>query len=107
MIFDLHEQREAWALDPTVHHCNHGSYGAVPSVVREMQRAVQDQVQQNPVRFFAREAQDRVAAARAQIAAFLGQQPEQIALVRNATEAASTTLRGFPFQRGDEAIVLD
>ena len=107
MIFDLHEQREAWALDPMVHHCNHGSYGAVPSVVREIQRVVQDQVQQNPVRFFAREAQDRVAAARAQIAAFLGQQPEQIALVRNASEAASTTLRGFPFQRGDEAIVLD
>ena len=107
MIFDLHEEREAWALDPTVHHCNHGSFGAVPSVVREIQRAVQDQVQQNPVRFFAREAQDRVAAARAHIAAFLGQQPEQIALVRNATEAASTTMRGFPFQQGDEAIILD
>ncbi len=107
MVFDLAEEREAWSLDPTVHHCNHGSYGAVPSVVREIQRAVQDEVQQNPVRFFAREAQDRVAAARAKIAAFLGQQPDQIALVRNATEAASTTLRGFPFQRGDEAIVLD
>ena len=99
MIFDLHEEREAWGLDPTVHHCNHGSFGAVPSVVREIQRAVQDQVQQNPVRFFAREAQDRVAAARAKIAEFLGQQPEQIALVRNATEAASTTLRESTFSR--------
>jgi len=107
MVFDLEEQRDAWTLDPLVHHCNHGSYGAVPSTVRDLQHAVQDRVQQNPVRFFAREAQDQVAAARAKIAAFLGQQPDQIALVRNATEAASTTLRGFPFQHGDEAIVLD
>jgi len=107
MVFDLEEQRDAWMLDPRVHHCNHGSYGAVPSAVQAIQRAVQDQVQNNPVRFFAREAQDQVAAARAKIAAFLGQQPEQIALVRNATEAASTTLRGFSFERGDEAIVLD
>ncbi|MBJ7468770.1 MAG: hypothetical protein JHD06_08190, partial [Rhodoferax sp.] len=94
MVFDLEEQRDAWTLDPLVHHCNHGSYGAVPSTVRDLQRAVQDHVQKNPVRFFAREAQDQVAAARAKIAAFLGQRPEQIALVRNATEAASTTLRG-------------
>ena len=107
MVFDLEEQRDAWTLDPLVHHCNHGSYGAVPSTVRERQRAVRDHVQKNPVRFFAREAQDQVAAARAKIAVFLGQRPDQIALVRNATEAASTTLRGFPFEPGDEAIVLD
>jgi isopenicillin-N epimerase len=48
-----------------------------------------------------------VQAARAKIAAFLNQKPEQIALVRNTTEAASTTMRGFPFKPGDEAIVLD
>lgn len=107
MVFDLQEQREAWGLDPQVHHCNHGSYGAVPLEVRAAQRAIQDYVQRNPVGFFAREAQAQVAAARAKIAAFLGQEPDQIALVRNATEAASTTLRGFPFQAGDEALVLD
>jgi isopenicillin-N epimerase len=107
MEFDLQEYKSAWKLDATVHHCNHGSFGSVPTVVQEAQRAIQDRVQLNPVRFFAREAMLEVQAARAKVAAFLNQRPEQIALVRNTTEAASTTMRGFPFKAGDEAIVLD
>ena len=90
MEFDLQEYKSAWKLDDTVHHCNHGSFGAVPTVVQEAQRAIQDRVQLNTVRFFAREAMPEVQAARAKIAAFLNQKPEQIALVRNTTEAAST-----------------
>jgi isopenicillin-N epimerase len=107
MEFDLQEYKSAWKLDETVRHCNHGSFGAVPTVVQEAQRAIQDRVQLNLVRFFAREAMPEVQAARAKIASFLNQKPEQIALVRNTTEAASTTMRGFPFKPGDEAIVLD
>jgi isopenicillin-N epimerase len=107
MEFDLQEYKSAWKLDESVHHCNHGSFGAVPTVVQEAQRAIQDRVQLNPVRFFAREAMLEVQGARAKVAAFLNQKPEQIALVRNTTEAASTTMRGFPFKAGDEAIVLD
>ena len=107
MEFDLQEYKSAWKLDDTVHHCNHGSFGSVPTVVQEAQRAIQDRVQLNPVRFFAREAMLEVQGARAKVAAFLNQKPEQIALVRNTTEAASTTMRGFPFKPGDEAIVLD
>ena len=107
MEFDLQEYKSSWKLDESVHHCNHGSFGAVPTVVQEAQRAIQDRVQLNPVRFFAREAMPEVQAARAKIAAFLNQKPEQIALVRNTTEAASTPMRGFPFKPGDEAIVLD
>jgi isopenicillin-N epimerase len=107
MEFDLQEYKSAWKLDETVRHCNHGSFGAVPTVVQEAQRAIQDRVQLNLVRFFAREAMPEVQVARAKIAAFLNQKPEQIALVRNTTEAASTTMRGFPFKPGDEAIVLD
>lgn len=107
MEFDLQEYKSAWKLDETVHHCNHGSFGSVPTVVQEAQRAIQDRVQLNPVRFFAREAMLEVQGARAKVAAFLNQKPEQIALVRNTTEAASTTMHGFPFKPGDEAIVLD
>jgi isopenicillin-N epimerase len=107
MEFDLQEYKSAWKLDETVHHCNHGSFGSVPTVVQEAQRAIQDRVQLNPVRFWARVAMLEVQGARAKVAAFLNQKPEQIALVRNTTEAASTTMRGFPFKSGDEAIVLD
>ncbi len=107
MEFDLQEYKSAWKLDPTVRHINHGSFGAVATVVQEEQHRWQAHVQNNPVAFFAREAQDEIGRARGLVAAFIGQQPDQIALVRNTTEAASTTMRGFPFKAADEAIVLD
>jgi len=107
MEFDLQEYKSAWNLDQDVRHCNHGSFGAVPIVVQEAQKKIQDRVQSNPVKFFARQAMSEVQDARGKVAAFLGQKPEQIVLVRNTTEAASTTMRGFPFKAGDEAIVLD
>lgn len=107
MEFDLQELKSAWNLDPDFLHLNHGSFGAVPVEVQQVQRRWQDLVQQNPVAFFARRGLADVADARGKVAAFLGQQPDQIALVRNTTEAASTTMRGFPFKDGDQTIVLD
>lgn len=107
MEFDLQEYKSAWKLEEGVHHCNHGSFGSVPTVVQEAQRAIQDRVQLNTVKFFARNAMNEVQEARAKVAKFLNQKPDQITLVRNTTEAASTTMRGFPFKAGDEAIVLD
>lgn len=67
----------------------------------------QEEVHKNPVGFYARLSRPAVADARAKIAKFLGQDADQIALVRNTTEAATTTMRGFPFKSGDEVIVLD
>ncbi len=105
--FDLEEVKSEWDLDPTVHHINHGSYGAVPRSVLAVQQNWQKVVQSNPVGFYSQRAPTEVTNARARIAQLLGQKPDQIALVRNTTEASSTTMRGFPFKSGDEAIVLD
>ena len=106
-IFDLVEAKSEWSLDPEVHHLNHGSYGALPRVVYAEQKKWQEEVHKNPVGFYARLSRPAVADARAKIAKFLGQEADQIALVRNTTEAATTTMRGFPFKSGDEAIILD
>jgi isopenicillin-N epimerase len=103
--FDLVEAKSEWSLDPDVHHLNHGSYGALPRVVYAEQKRWQEEVHRNPVGFYARQSHDAVAAARAKIATFLGQEADQIVLVRNTTEAATTTMRGFPFKSGDEVIV--
>ena len=105
--FDLVEAKSEWSLDPEVHHLNHGSYGALPRVVYAEQKRWQEEVHKNPVGFYARLSRPAVADARAKIAKFLGQEADQIALVRNTTEAATTTMRGFPFKSGDEVIVLD
>ena len=105
--FDLVEAKSEWSLDPEIHHLNHGSYGALPRVVYAEQKRWQEEVHRNPVGFYARQSHDAVAAARGKIATFLGQEADQIVLVRNTTEAATTTMRGFPFKSGDEVIVLD
>ena len=107
MEFDLQELKSEWNLDPGYHHVNHGSFGAVPSVVQREQSQWRDRIQQNPVRFFARELRDEVAHARGEVAKFLGQEADQIALIRNTTEGASTVMRGFPLKAGDEVLVLN
>jgi len=107
MIFDLQELKSEWSLDPNFHHLNHGSFGAVPIKVQHEQQRWHEIVQRNPVQFYARDAMREVANARAVIAKFLGQEPDQISLIRNTTEGASTTMRGFPFKQDDEVIVLD
>jgi isopenicillin-N epimerase len=107
MAFDLEEAKSEWSLDPEVHHLNHGSYGALPNVVYAEQRKWQEMVHKNPMDFYARKCQPAIADARGKVARFLGQEPDQIALVRNTTEAATTTMRGFPFKAGDEVIILD
>ena len=107
MEFDLQELRSEWSLDFNYHHVNHGSFGAVPLCVQQEQNMWRERIQQNPVKFFARELKDLVADARGQVAKFLGQQGDQIALIRNTTEGANTVMRGFPLKSGDEVLVLN
>jgi isopenicillin-N epimerase len=107
MEFDLQEMKHEWALDPEFHHVNHGSFGAVPLCVQEVQSQWRERIQRNPVKFFARELKDQIAHARSEVAKFLGQEGDQIALIRNTTEGASTVMRGFPLNPGDEVLVLN
>ncbi|RBO71426.1 aminotransferase, partial [Microbacterium sp. H6] len=41
--------RDAWPLDPSVIHLNHGSFGAVPSVVVAQQDALRRRADLSPV----------------------------------------------------------
>jgi isopenicillin-N epimerase len=46
-------------------------------------------------------------SSRAQVAAHLGVSPEEIALVRNTSEANNTINAGLPLEEGDEVVVWD
>ncbi|GGS80214.1 MULTISPECIES: aminotransferase class V-fold PLP-dependent enzyme [Streptomyces] len=93
-------------LDPAVAHLNHGSFGAVPIPVQEAQAALRDEAHADPDAFFVG-APDRIAAARARIAAHLGADPDGIAFVSNATEGANLALAAIPLADGDEVLVTD
>lgn len=51
MEFDLQELKSEWNLDPAYHQVNHGSFGAVPIVVQQVQSQWRERIQRNPVKF--------------------------------------------------------
>ena len=84
--------RGAFALDPSVVHLNHGSFGAVPRVVSQAQHRVRERVEANPLRFHRVEMPRLKAQARHVAADFLDVDADDVALVRNVTHAAATVL---------------
>jgi isopenicillin-N epimerase len=104
---DWAEVRDLWPLEPTVAHLNHGSYGAVPTAVLEEQASWRQRMESNPVRFFNRELPAVLAAARDEVAGFLGADPRGTAFVRNATTAVSTVLASFPLAAGQSVLLTD
>ncbi|MFD3759817.1 aminotransferase class V-fold PLP-dependent enzyme [Streptomyces sp. NPDC058622] len=93
-------------LDPAVAHLNHGSFGAVPVPVQEAQAALRALAHADPDAFFLGVC-DRLAQARARIAAHLGADPDGLAFIANATEGANLALDAIPFAAGDEILVTD
>ncbi|MFB6890627.1 aminotransferase class V-fold PLP-dependent enzyme [Kitasatospora sp. NPDC056327] len=95
-----------FTLDPAVLHLNHGSFGAVPVPVQQVQRRLHEEQEADPDGFFA-DLPGRVAAARARIAGALGTAPELLALVPNVTDAIAVTLANVPLAAGAQVLVTD
>ncbi|HEY5495945.1 MAG TPA: aminotransferase class V-fold PLP-dependent enzyme [Candidatus Limnocylindrales bacterium] len=96
-----------WALDPEVVFLNHGSFGACPRGVLDAQQALRAEMEANPVAFLARRLEDRLAAARAAVGAFVGADPDDLAFVPNATAGIATVLGSFGIGPGDELLATD
>ncbi|MDH2429594.1 aminotransferase class V-fold PLP-dependent enzyme [Sphaerisporangium sp. TRM90804] len=95
-----------FSLDPGVVHLNHGSFGAVPKVVRERQGELHREFDHDPDVFYTT-LLDRIAKARNEVAAFLGAEPEGTAFVANVTEGVAVALNSVPLAAGDEILVGD
>lgn len=96
-----------WSLEPGTVHLNHGSFGACPRAVLEEQAALRARLEANPMRFFSRELEGRLAQALEALGAFLGAAPANLAFVPNATAGLNAVLRSIDFAPGDEILATD
>jgi isopenicillin-N epimerase len=96
-----------WPLDSSITFLNHGSFGACPIEVLRHQAALRAEMEAEPVRFLSRELDDRLDAARADLATFVGADPEDLAFVTNATSGVNAVVRSLDLAAGDELLTTD
>lgn len=106
-----------WALDPNITYLNHGTVGATPKPVLEVQQRLRDEMERQPSRFMLREwlpqagnplpSRPRVRQAADAVASFLGAAGDDVVFVDNATAGANAILRSAELESGDEIIILD
>lgn len=94
-----------FALDPDVTFLNHGSFGACPRAVLEVQQQLREQLEREPVHFFNRVYEPLLDEARTALAGFLGAQADDLAFVTNATTAVNAVLRSAPLRPDDEVLI--
>jgi isopenicillin-N epimerase len=99
---DLNSQ---WCLDPSITYLNHGSFGACPAAVLEVQTSLRREMELEPVDFLAARLPARLNMAREALSAFLGADPADLVFVPNATAGVNAVLRSLAFGAADELLV--
>jgi isopenicillin-N epimerase len=104
--------RPLWHLAPDAVFLNHGSFGACPREVLAEQHRLRLEMEAQPDRFFReRIVPDREGTplrhAIARLAAFVGAEPNHLALMENATAGVQAVVRSIAFGAGDEILVTD
>lgn len=101
------EYARYWRLRADVAYLNHGSFGACPKAVLEVQDSFRWKLESSPWRYQVIEMASHHAAARAALAPFLHAEPDDLVFVPNATHGVNTVLRSLSFRRGDELLTTD
>jgi isopenicillin-N epimerase len=96
-----------WQFDPAVTFLNHGSYGACPLPVLDVQRAWRDRLEADPVQFLTDDLPALLDEARGAVGRFLNADPAGLAFVPNATTGVNTVLQSLRFEPGDELLTND
>lgn len=99
--------RELFLLDPDLVFLNHGSFGACPREVLEVQHQWQRDMERNPVAFFGRRSAELLFQARRRLGALLGARAEDLVFVPNATTGVNVVAASLALRAGDEILGTD
>ena len=97
--------RLSWSLDPKTIFLNHGSYGAVPKVVLEAQRKLEDEIERDPVEFMMDAYPVRIEKARKSLAKFVGSKSRAHRLYSKRYRGDQCSLQEPPLSDNDEVLV--
>lgn len=99
--------RPYFLLDSSIIFLNHGSFGATPRPVFRAYQRWQRELERQPVEFLGRRHNDLMAAARAELAAYLGTSPANLVYTTNVTVALNIVARSLDLGPGDEVLTTD
>ena len=104
---DWNDVRANWTLDPEVTFLNHGSFGATPRGVLELQTRLRAQMERQPVRFLDRELRPMLNESLAVVGTLLGTSAKNLAFVPNATYAINSVVKSLRFEPDDELLIVE
>ena len=99
--------REPWRFEPGLTYLNHGSFGATPRPILDLQTQLRDELESDPVGFLWRTLPARQDEVRLRLAAFLECDPAGLVPVPNATHAINAVLGSIDWQPGDAILLTD
>lgn len=99
--------REQMRMDPTIAYLNTGSYGLLPRAVYDCVTRLREELYRNPVDFLWRQFGSRLAAARSQLAAFVGADAPHLFFTLNVSEAINLVAASLQLSSPGEIILTD
>jgi len=96
--------RRDWRLARGTVFLNHGSFGACPKPILQLQERLRAQMEGEPVQFLWRRYEERLEPARAEVARFVGARPRDLVFVTNATTGVNAVVRSLNLRSGQELL---
>ncbi len=101
------EVQQAFTVDRTLINLNNGGVSPSPRVVQDAMRRYLEFSNQAPVYTMWQILEPQVESVRKGLARAFGCDPEEMAIVRNASEALETCILGMDLRRGDEILTTN
>jgi isopenicillin-N epimerase len=96
-----------WQLTPRIAFLNHGSFGACPKAILQLQARFRSAMEAEPVQFLWRRYEERLEPARQELARFVGAKAKDLVFLPNATTGVNAVVHSLQLRRGDEVLTTN